>query len=252
MTDALMVSGPSASPVVAISGLAKRYSGMPVLQDVGLALGRGRTTAILGPNGAGKTTLIKMILGLARPDSGEMLLDGRPLGSDPSLRAGIGYMPQIARFPENLTGAELIAMLVDLRGPTATLDRELVDRFRLGAELTKPLRTLSGGTRQKVNAVLAFLFAPRLLILDEPTAGLDPIASGVLKDKILEERGRGKTFLLTSHIMSELEELADDVVFLLDGAVRFAGSLHELKIRTRQLSLQRAVAHLMREDGEAA
>jgi Cu-processing system ATP-binding protein len=107
---------------------------------------------------------------------------------------------------------------------------------------------LSGGTRQKVNAVLAFLFSPDLLILDEPTAGLDPIASSILKDKVLEERARGRTIVLTSHVINDLEELADDVVFLLDGVVRFSGSLNELKRRTRQLSLERAVAQLMREE----
>ena len=125
--------------------------------------------------------------------------------------------------------------------------RDLVDQFRLAGDLTKPLRTLSGGTRQKVNAVLAFLFTPSLLILDEPTAGLDPIASGVLKDKIRQEREEGRTFILTSHVMSELEELADDIVLLLDGSVRFAGSLRDLTARTKQINLERAVAQLMRE-----
>lgn len=244
------------APLLTVTGLVKRFGGVPVLQGIDVTLGTGRTTAILGPNGAGKTTLIKTLLGLTRPDRGQIRLRDRPLGDDPALRALIGYMPQIARFPENLTAAELISMLTDLRGTSTTLDRELVDRFRLGVELSKPLRTLSGGTRQKVNAVLAFLFSPELLFLDEPTAGLDPIASGVLKDKIREDRASGKTFVLTSHIMTELEELADDVVFLLDGTVRFAGSLPELKLRTRQLSLERAVAQLMREpaalDGEAA
>ena len=238
-------------PKLIVRGLAKRFGNVPVLQGISLVLDRGRVTAVLGPNGAGKTTLIKSILGLTRPDAGEIVLDGRPLSDDPAQRAAIGYMPQIARFPENLTGSELISMLSDLRGTEATVDRELLERFRLGAELGKPLRTLSGGTRQKVNAVLAFLFNAELLILDEPTAGLDPIASSVLKDKVLEERSRGRTFVLTSHIMNELEELADNVVFLLDGTVRFAGSLHELKVTTRQLSLERAVAQLMREE-EAA
>jgi Cu-processing system ATP-binding protein len=237
-------------PLLVVESLAKRFGTMPVLQGIDLSIERGRVTAILGPNGAGKTTLIKTILGLIRPDRGAVRLDGRALGDDPRLRATIGYMPQIARFPDNLTGAELMALLADLR-EDAVIDRELVERLRLGAELTKPLRTLSGGTRQKVNAVLAFLFTPQLLILDEPTAGLDPIASGVLKDKIREEAARGKAFLLTSHVMSELEELANDVVFLLDGTVRFAGSLRELKLRTRQVNLERAVATLMGE-GEAA
>ena len=234
-------------PILHIDGVTKRFGTLPVLQHVSVAIARGRVTAILGPNGAGKTTLIKTLLGLTRREGGSIELDGVPLGDDPNMRAAIGYMPQIARFPENLTGAELMEMLVDLRGPSATLDRDLVEAFRLAGDLTKPLRTLSGGTRQKVNAVLAFLFSPSLLILDEPTAGLDPIASGVLKDKIRQERERGRTFVLTSHVMTELEELADDIVLLLDGSVRFAGSLRELTARTKQTNLERAIAQLMRE-----
>ena len=237
-------------PALIATHVAKRFGTQHVLQDVTMVLGRGRVCAVLGPNGAGKTTLIKCILGLTRADAGSIVLDGQMGGSEPASRATIGYMPQIARFPDNLSGAEVVAMLTDLRGTSVVTDRELVERFGLGEEMTKPLRTLSGGTRQKVNAVLAFLFSPSLLILDEPTAGLDPVASGVLKDKVLRERARGKTFIVTSHIMSELEELADDIVFLLDGTVRFAGSLHELKVTTRQLNLERAVASLMR--GEAA
>jgi Cu-processing system ATP-binding protein len=225
-------------------------------------------TAVLGPNGAGKTTLIKSVLGLTRPDGGTILLDGErvvgPAAGGDAYRRRIGYMPQIARFPENLSAAELIAMLKDLRGAgtetsrlTGTaqrLDEELVDRLALAPHLAKPLRALSGGTRQKVNAVLAFLFRPDLLILDEPTAGLDPVASAVLKDKILSERGAGRTFVLTSHVMSELEELADDVAFLVDGRVRFAGPVEELLRATRQPRLERAIAHLMtfRLEGIAA
>ena len=239
-------------PVLLVDGVRKRFGALPVLQQIDLAVSRGRVTAILGPNGAGKTTLIKIVLGLTRADAGTVRLDGQVLDDDPRPRAAIGYMPQIARYPENLSGAELMAMLADLRGEKTDVDRELVDRFRLGTDLGKPLRTLSGGTRQKVNAVLAFLFAPTLLVLDEPTAGLDPLSSSILKDKIREERERGKTVILTSHVMTELEELADDIVFLVDGRVRFAGALQELKVRTRQLNLERAVAQIMREDAEAA
>ena len=246
MTNAHCV--PIDSGKLVITGLTKRYGALPVLQRVDLSFGHGRVTAILGPNGAGKTTLIKSILGLTSVDEGEILVAGKPIGESPAYRAAIGYMPQSPRFPENLTANDLITLLSDLRGREAMIDRALVDAFRLGAELTKPLRTLSGGTRQKVNAVLAFLFSPDLLILDEPTAGLDPIASSVLKDRVLEERARGRTIVLTSHVINDLEELADDVVFLLDGVVRFAGSLPDLKRRTCQLSLERAVAQLMREE----
>jgi Cu-processing system ATP-binding protein len=154
-------------------------------------------------------------------------------------------MPQAPRLPEHLTGAEVLALLRDLRGAEAPVDESLIDAFDLRGELSKPLRTLSGGTRQKVNAVAAFLFRPELLILDEPTAGLDPVASGVLKDHIREARAAGATFIVTSHIMSELEELANDVAFLVDGRVRFAGALAELKRATRQDNLERAVAQMM-------
>jgi Cu-processing system ATP-binding protein len=238
--------------MVEVRGLAKRFGRVEVLRDVSLAVRRGRVTAIVGPNGAGKTTLIKAVLGLTRADSGTVAVDGRDVArGDSTYRADVGYMPQIARFPENLSAADLIAMLRDLRGAgaagaTPASADELVERFALGAQLAKPLRTLSGGTRQKVNAVLAFLFDPALLVLDEPTAGLDPVSSSVLKDEVLAGRAAGKTFILTSHNMSELEELADDVAFLLDGRVRFAGPVEELKRSTRQASLERAVAQVMR------
>ena len=231
--------------MIAITGLRKRFGAQEVLRGLDLGIARGRVTAIVGPNGAGKTTLIKTLLGLTRADAGTILFDGAPIAGRDDYRARIGYMPQIARFPENLTGADLLALVTDLRGGTVARDEELVERFELRPSLDKPLRVLSGGTRQKVNAALAFLFAPDLLILDEPTAGLDPVSSGILKDKIAAERAAGRTVVLTSHIMSELEELSDDVAFLLDGEVRFAGPLADLKRETRQLTLERAVAEMM-------
>jgi Cu-processing system ATP-binding protein len=217
-----------------------------VLDDLDLHIRAGRVTAIVGPNAAGKTTLIKSILGLATPDRGEIRMGGVPVTGDERYRARIGYMPQIARFPANLTAAELLRMLVDLRGPAAgPLDEELADLFEITPQLHKPLGVLSGGTRQKVNAMCAFLFRPDLLILDEPTAGLDPVASGILKDKILRESADGRTFILTSHIVSELEELADDVAFLLEGRVRFSGPVHALKRVTGHEQLERAIARVM-------
>lgn len=226
--------------------ISKRFGKLRVLDDMSLSIAPSRVTAILGPNAAGKTTLVKIILGLTRQDAGIVKLEGIPVDPDGGYRARIGYMPQIARFPENLTAAELFAMLSDLRGANCPVDDDLIGQFNLSPELDKPLRILSGGTRQKVNAVMAFLFKPTLLILDEPTAGLDPIASGILKDKILAERAGGKTFILTSHIMSELEELADDVAFLNDGRVGFAGAVHALKHVTQQANLERAIAEMMK------
>jgi Cu-processing system ATP-binding protein len=238
--------------MITISGLEKRYGAQHVLRGVDLDVRRGSVTAVVGPNGAGKTTLIKSILGLVRPDAGAIRVDDVLVGDDCAYRARIGYMPQIARYPHNLTARELLAMLTDLRqaapgaGPIRR-DETLVELLALAEQLDKPLRTLSGGTRQKVNAVAAFLFTPELLILDEPTAGLDPAASAVLKDRILAERDAGRTVIVTSHFMSELEELATDVVVLLEGTVRYVGSLDELLRRTRKTNLGRAISYLMTE-----
>ncbi|HEY9479742.1 MAG TPA: ABC transporter ATP-binding protein [Gemmatimonadaceae bacterium] len=231
--------------MIEVNRLEKRFGALQVLRGLDLTMGSGRVTAVVGPNGAGKTTLIKIILGLTRADSGCVQIDGKPIGADDDYRSRIGYMPQIGRFPENLSALDLMALLRELRGTEESVDEELIDRLGLGGELRKSIRTLSGGTRQKVNAVLAFLFRPEILILDEPTVGLDPISSGIVKDKILAERGAGRTVVLTSHIMSDLEELADDVAFLADGRIGYAGTLFELKRITRQNNLERAVAAMM-------
>ncbi len=231
--------------VIEGAGLAKRYGRVPVLRGIDLAVKAGRVTAILGPNGAGKSTLIRLLLGLARPDAGSVTVAGVAVGSDPAYRAGIGYMPQHPQFPENLTGREVVRLLRDLRGHGAPEDAELFESFGLGAELDQPVRTLSGGTKQKLNAAVAFMFRPRILILDEPTAGLDPVASRVLKTRILAARRAGVTVLLVSHVLSELEELADDVVFLLDGVVEFQGSVRRLNELTGESRLEQAVARLM-------
>lgn len=237
--------------MIRIAGLHKRFGQLDVLQGVDATIAAGHVTAIVGPNAAGKTTLIKTILGLTRPDAGSITVGGRVVNGDVSYRRRIGYMPQIARFPGNLTGRELLSMLEKLRADVASPDRKLIETFGLEAELEKNIRALSGGTRQKLNAVAAFLFSPDVLILDEPTAGLDPKSSSALKDRILADRASGRTFLVTSHVMAELEEVADDVIFLADGQVRFSGSLDSLKKTTLQVNLERAIAELMTR-GKAA
>jgi Cu-processing system ATP-binding protein len=236
--------------MIVATGLRKRFGAVEVLRGVDLRIARGRITAIVGPNGAGKTTFIKALLGLTRPDSGTLTFDGAPIAGDDAYRAHIGYMPQIARFPENLTGRELLALLRDLRSDPP-VDERLLEQFALDDALDKPLRVLSGGTRQKINAAAAFLFAPSCYVLDEPTAGLDPIAAGVLKRRIHAERVAGRTVILTSHIMSEIDELADDVVFLLDGRVAFTGELAALKRSAGHDHLERAIAELMTREAVA-
>ena len=237
--------------MIAISGLKKTFGSLQVLQGIDAVVPRGSVTGIVGPNAAGKTTLIKAILGLTRADSGHVTVSGTRVNGDESYRRNIGYMPQIARFPSNLTGRELLAMLRSLRPDSASVDESLIDDFGIRQELDKKLVNLSGGTKQKINAVAAFLFNPQLLILDEPTAGLDPRSAAVLKDRILDDRKNGRTFIITSHVMAELQELADNLIFISDGKVRFNGSVAEAMGVTRQASLERAVAELMERERAA-
>ena len=224
----------------------KSFGPLSVLRGVDLETRRGRITALVGPNGSGKTTLVKMILGLVQPDRGTLHLGNQPVASSGNYRSVLGYMPQIVRFPGNLTGNEICAMLTDLRGFDGEPDRELVDSFELGQEMDRPLKTLSGGTRQKVNAAIAFLFRPDVMILDEPTAGLDPVAGEIFREKLQLERSRGRTFVITSHDMAHLEAVADDIAFLLDGKMIYQGSVSDLKEATETSSLSAAIAHLMK------
>jgi Cu-processing system ATP-binding protein len=230
----------------------KRFGRLPVLRGVDLDVPAGSITAIVGPNASGKTTLNRIILGLVKADRGEIRFAGQRLNGDARYRSRIGYMPQIARYPENLTARDVMGMVTDVRGHTGPRDEDMVDQFSLGPVLDTPLRVLSGGTRQRINAALAFLFSPDLLILDEPTAGLDPVSAGMLKDRLLRERDAGRALIVTSHVLSELDEIADRVAFLLDGVMRFQGSRRDLLDTTAEPNLGRAIARLMREEGAAA
>ena len=231
--------------MVHVEALTKRFGPLEVLKGVSAEFPAGAVTAVVGPNASGKTTLMKSILGLVLPDSGRVEVLGEPAINNPRVREHIGYMPQDPRFPENVTGREVLAWIEELRGrPKARLE-ELVKRFGLAEHLDRPTRFLSGGTRQKLSAVLAFLFDPAVLILDEPTAGLDPLASSRFKDLVKAERDRGKTVILTSHVMSELEELAERIVFLLEGRVVFSGAVEALREATGETRLERAVARMM-------
>ena len=231
--------------MIRIENLRQRFGRVQVLDDLSLDVAEGCCTAILGPNGAGKTTLVKSVLGLVRPDGGSIHVGGVRVNGDGEYRRRIGYMPQIPRYPENLTVREILHMVKDLRGEFDGLDDELVELFDLPAQFDKPFKALSGGNQQRVSAALAFLFRPELLFLDEPTAGLDPVASSTLKDKILREKRAGRTIVLTSHVMAEVEELADVVVYVLDGRVHFTESVPALMARTGEPNLERAMARMM-------
>lgn len=233
--------------MISIRNLEKSYGHLKVIHDLSLDVGQGRITAVLGPNAAGKTTLIKCVLGLATPDSGAISVGGQDVSTDFEYRKAIGYMPQKATFPDNLTAREVIRFLQNLRTAERDYDTALLHDFDLESDLDKSLRNLSGGTRQKISASIAFLFEPKLLILDEPTAGLDPRSSSMLKDRILQFRSDGGTVVLTSHIMSEVDELADHVVYLNGGRIAFEGEPREMRERTGTDRLERAIARMMEE-----
>lgn len=233
---------------VTVHALRKRFGRLHVLQGVDVALEPGRVTALVGPNASGKSTLIKCILGLVRPDAGRVEVLGERVGADPHYRRLIGYMPQTASFPENLTGHEVLDLLADLRPGETPDDEDLRERLGLtDATLSQAVRVLSGGTRQKLNALVALRYRAPILILDEPTASLDPVASAALKDLVRARAGADDAVLLTSHVMAEVEELADDLVYFVEGRVRFHGTLDELRLRTGERRVERAVARLIQE-----
>jgi Cu-processing system ATP-binding protein len=238
--------------MIRIHHVSKSFGDLRVLDDVTLEIAPGAVTAILGPNASGKSTLIKCVLGLVNPDRGKILVDGDPVAGQSHYRAKIGYMPQIARLPEHLTVAELFRMLKDLREHGADTDIELFARYELGAMSEKPLGTLSGGTRQKILAAVAFLFSPKVLILDEPTVGLDPVATTIFKDKIRKERNSGRTILLSSHLVNEVEEIADHIVYLQDGRPFFTGTMAEIKHHTAEARLDRALVRIVESSREVS
>ena len=227
--------------MIAIENLHKKFGKNQVLSGVDLKLNNGGIFAVLGPNGSGKTTLIKSILGMVIPNDGVINISGKSIKNNWRYRQQIDYLPQIANFPNNLRVRELIRMIKDLRQKPSD-EANLISLFELEPFLDKKLSTLSGGTKQKVNIVLAFMFDSPLMILDEPTTGLDPGSLICLKELIHKEKAKGKTLLITSHIMQFVEEVADKIVYLLEGKIYFNGSIQELKARTSQKDFEHAIA----------
>lgn len=238
--------------MIEVSDLCKRFGKLDVLKSINTVFGAGRSYAMIGPNGSGKTTLIKCILGMVIPDKGQISVNGKRIANDWLYREQIGYMPQIGRYPDQMKIGQIFDMIRDLRGNASSIDEDLVKEFKLDKMRDKRMHTLSGGTRQKVSASLAFLFDPAILILDEPTAGLDPIAVETLKAKILSESNRNKTLLITSHIMSDLDELSSHLVYLEEGNILFNDSIDLLKEETGEVKLGRAVATIMRRNLDKA
>lgn len=232
--------------MIDIKNISKSFGKLDVLKNVSLKFEAGETVALIGPNGSGKTTLIKTILGLVIPDKGDILFNGKSVLREWKYRSAIGYMPQIGRYPDNMRIGQIIDMMVDLRQDSAHKpDNELMHSLGIDTILDKPMRTLSGGTRQKVSACLSFMFHPKVLILDEPTAGLDPLSSEILKAKIAKEKDQGKLILITSHILSDLDDLVTEIVYMHEGTARFHASVEELQEQTGERKLNKVIAFLM-------
>jgi len=232
--------------MIRIEHICKRFKKLQALDDICASFEKGQVISLIGPNGSGKTTLIKCILGMVRPDKGQIFFNNEPINGDPSYRSYIGYMPQIGRYPDNMKVGQLFTMMKKIRNADASrTDEELITKYQLEDIFEKSLRTLSGGTRQKVSAALAFLFDPDVLILDEPTAGLDPLSSEILKEKILIEKRKNKLVLITSHILSDLDELTTHILYMQDGKQQFFKEINQLREDTGELKLAKAIARVM-------
>lgn len=233
--------------MIAIKNITKKFGKLEVLKNINLTFQKGECIALIGPNGCGKTTLIKSILGMVLPDNGEIIFNEKSILKEFKYRENIGYMPQIGRYPDNMTIGQIIEMIKEIRNSDALLDEDLVKAFQLEKMFSKQMRTLSGGTTQKVSATLAFLFNPDVLILDEPTAGLDPLASEILKEKIIKEKENGKLILITSHLLSELDDMITQIVFMQEGKVHFHKSIEDLLESTAEVKISKAIAKILKE-----
>lgn len=232
--------------MIIATDLTKRFGKLKALDNVSVTCSKGECIALMGPNGSGKTTLIKCILGMVVPDSGFITFNDKNILHDWQYRYQIGYMPQIGRYPENMTIGQMIEMIKDIRQlHNKNFDEELIKSFGLDEILKKRMRTLSGGTTQKVSASLAFLFDTDVLILDEPTAGLDPISSEILKEKIKAEKAKGKLILITSHILSDLDELVTEVMYMQESKLLFHKNINALRSETGEQKLSKAIVNVM-------
>ena len=235
--------------MIEIKKCSKKFGKQEVLQNINLSFHKGECIALIGPNGCGKTTLIKSILGMVIPDSGSIEFNNKSIFGDYLYRENIGYMPQIGRYPDNMTIGQIVEMIKKIRNSDQALDEDLINAFELEKMFLKQMRTLSGGTTQKVSAALAFLFNPDVLILDEPTAGLDPLASEILKDKIIREKEKGKLILITSHLLSELDDLVTEIIFMQDGKVHFHKKVADLKSETNENKISKSIAKILKNKG---
>lgn len=216
-----------------ISNLTKKFGKFTALNEVNLNVGEGEIFGFIGPNGAGKTTTIRVILGILKATSGSVKVFGMDAWHDAvTIHKKVAYVPGDVNLWPNLTGGEVIDLFVKLRGTNDKSKREeLIEKFKL--DPTKKCRTYSKGNRQKVALIAAFSSDADLYILDEPTSGLDPLMEQVFQECVREVKTKGKSVLLSSHILSEVEKLCDTVGIIRDGKIIESGSLSKLRHLTR-------------------
>jgi ABC-2 type transport system ATP-binding protein len=217
------------SPAVWCSGLRKRYGRQTAVDDVSFTVGRGEVVGLLGPNGAGKTSVIKILLGLVRPDAGDVLLLGRS-AREPHARSQVGYLPELFRYQPWLSAAEVLALHVRLTGVpvAAEEERECLAVVGLADRAGDRVGGFSKGMQQRLGLAVALLGRPELVVLDEPTSALDPIGRADVRDLLLSLKARGVAVLLNSHLIGEVERVCDRVVILDKGRVAASGTLAEL------------------------
>lgn len=232
--------------MIELKNISKKFGKVQVLNNINLYCKKGECIALIGPNGCGKTSLIKSVLGMVVPNEGDIFFNKKNIKSQFDYRSNIGYMPQIGKYPENMTIGQVIETIKSIRNYPTDIDEYLLRAFKLESLFTKRMRTLSGGTMQKVGATIAFLFNPDVLILDEPTAGLDPLASEILKEKIILEKEKGKLILITSHILSELDDLVTQIIFMQEGNIIFHKDIEALKQETKEHKISKAVALILK------
>jgi len=237
--------------MIRADGLAKRYGAVVAVDGLSFQVEPGETFALIGPNGAGKTTTLKMLLGLARPDRGQIRLGRQGLPpDDPRARHDVGYVPQRVEFPHARTVTEVLGFFAALRDlPRESVTRAL-ERVRLASHVARSARELSGGYLQRLSLAQALLGDPALLVLDEPTASLDPEATWEFRTLVEQLQREGKTILLCSHLLSEVERVADRVLILVEGR---CGALERLDdLRARQAGATRLEIELSEPSPRAA
>lgn len=212
------------------TALTKRYGGNAALTEIDLAVPPGTVFGVIGPNGAGKTTLIRLLLDIIRPTSGDLrVLGSHPAEGGPSLRRRIGYLPGELRLEGRITGSDLLEHLADISGPVDPAAVEIL-ASRLGVDLSRQVRTLSKGNKQKLGIVQAFMHRPELLVLDEPTSGLDPLVQQEFLSLVREARANGQTVFLSSHVLSEIQQVADSVAVLRAGKIVALSNVESLRL----------------------